>query len=515
MRAASRVALNSVALYTNMIVSMGAALLGTRFVLQALGSTEYGAYALIANIVAMFSFINVAMSVATQRYISFAIGSGEAGRVKEVFYNNVVIHICIASILALFLVAVGIPAIECWLDIPREIHGVALVVLLCMIVGIVFIVVSVPYEGMMNAKEDIVVIAGINIVDALFKFLAAVVVLHLNSRRLIVYAALVMCSSIIAFTLKKMYCHSHYAETCFRWHRVKDFSLVRSMIGFAGWNLIGAGSSLARYQGVAVLLNKFFGLAANAAYGISQQLNGFLVFFANSSVRPMRPQIVKHEAAGMHSQMVKLASTTSKFSFVLLSLVVVPLYVNMPYVIDLWLVEIPAGVLEFCRGFLIIVLIGQLSIGLQIALESVGRIKLQQIIVGLMHLLPLPAAYILFNQGYSAHVIMYCIIAEEVIALLLRVLIARIDADMPIESYAKEVIFPCVALAAVAFLSAGLLDLFVASWHPMARLILTTLFSVTMIVLGGYFFCFSAWEKGNVNLLLAAIMRRFKVKKRN
>ena len=180
MRAASRVALNSVALYTNMIVSMGAALLGTRFVLQALGSTEYGDYALIANIVAMFSFINVAMSVATQRYISFAIGSGEAGRVKEVFYNNVVIHICIASILAIFLVAVGIPAIEYWLDIPREIHGVALVVLLCMIIGVVFIVVSVPYEGIMNANEDIVVIAGINIVDALFKFLAAVVVLQLK-----------------------------------------------------------------------------------------------------------------------------------------------------------------------------------------------------------------------------------------------------------------------------------------------------------------------------------------------
>lgn len=509
MRAASRVALNSAALYTNMIISMGAALLGTRFVLQALGSTEYGAYALIANIVAMFSFINVAMSVATQRYISYAIGSGDVGKVKEVFYNNVVIHLCVASLLALILLVAGIPAIEYWLDIPRELLGVALVVFLCMIIGVVFIVLSVPYEGMMNAKEDIVVIAGINIVDALFKLMAAVVVMQLHSRRLIVYAALVMCSSIVAFTLKRMYCRFHYAETCFVWHRIKDFSLARNMMGFAGWNLIGAGSSLARYQGVAVLLNKFFGLATNAAYGISQQLNGFLLFFANSSVRPMRPQIVKSEAAGLHKQMVKLASTTSKFSFVLLSLVIVPLYVNMPYVLDKWLVEIPMGVLEFCRGFLIIVLIGQLSIGLQIALESVGRIKLQQIIVGLMHLLPLPAAYILFNMGYPPHVIMYCIVAEEIIALVLRVLIARIDANMPIEPYFKEVIFPCVVLVIVVFLSTYYINLIILQWHPMMRLVATTFFSVLLITIGGYVFCFSRWEKQNINFLFLAVWRRF------
>lgn len=508
MRAANRVALNSVALYTNMIVSMGAALLGTRFVLQALGSTEYGAYALIANIVAMFSFINVAMSVATQRYISYALGSGVVGRVKNVFYNNVVIHICIASILALLLLVVGAPAIEHWLDIPRDIHPEAFVVLLCMILGVVFIVISVPYEGMMNAKEDIVVIAGINIVDALFKLMAAVIVLHIQDRRLVVYAAFIMCSSALAFMLKRQYCRLHYAETHFRWHRIKDFSLVKSMMGFAGWNLIGAGSSLARYQGVAVLLNKFFGLATNAAYGISQQLNGFLLFFANSAVRPMRPQIVKSEAAGQHNQMVKLASTTSKFSFVLLSLVIVPLYVNMPYVLDLWLVEIPAGVLEFCRGFLVITLIGQLSIGLQIALESVGRIKLQQIIVGLMHLLPLPAAYVLFNLGYSAHVIMYCIIAEEVISLLLRVLIARIDANMPIEPYSKEVIFPCVSLAFVAFVSTYYIGELIIMWHPMGRLLFTTIWAVSFIAIGGYFLCFSSWEKNNINLLLQAAKRK-------
>ena len=142
MRTANRVAINSLALYANMLVTMGVSLLATRFVLQALGSTEYGAYALIANIVAMFSFINVAMSVATQRYISYAMGTGDMENVKEVFYNNVLIHICIAAVLAVVIFVAGVPAVECWLKIPPEIRTESLIVLLCMVINVVFLVVD-------------------------------------------------------------------------------------------------------------------------------------------------------------------------------------------------------------------------------------------------------------------------------------------------------------------------------------------------------------------------------------
>ena len=508
MRAAGRVAVNSVALYANMLVSMGAALFATRFVLQALGSTEYGVYALIANIVAMFSFINVAMSVATQRYISFAMGGGDAKRVSAVFYNNRLVHSCIAIILAFLLISFGVPAIEYWLAIPQEIRGEAFVVLLCMVVGVVFLVLSVPYEGLINAKEDIVVIAAINIADALFKLLASVVVLFILDNRLVIYSLCIMCSSIMVFLLKYIYCRRHYSEISASDDFVKDFSLIKSMTGFAGWNLIGAGCSLARYQGVAVLLNKFFGLATNAAYGISQQLNGFLLFFANSAVRPMRPQIVKSEAAGMHKQMVKFASSTSKFSFLMLCVIIVPLYINMPYVLDIWLVEIPEGVLEFCRGFLLVVLIGQLSIGLQIALESVGRIKLQHIIVGVMHLAPLFVAYMLFNKGYAPYAVMYCVIAEEVICLVLRVLIARIDAEFPIDPYAKSVIFPCVVLATIAFFSAMFAETLLSGLSPLLSLLATTVLSVVIVVFGGFCFCLNGWERSMVKVLLSSMKRR-------
>ena len=131
-----------------------------------------------------------------------------------------------------------------------------------------------------------------------------------------------------------------------------------------------------------------------------------------------------------------------------------------------------------------------------------------------MHLLPLPIAYALFEIGYSSDAIMYCIIAEELICLLLRVLIARIDANMPIGPYAREVIMPCVALSAFTFLAVGYFDCVIAECHLLLRLILTTLLSVFIIAVGGYFLCLSSWEKTNVNAIFAAVARKiFRVRK--
>ena len=491
-------AVNSIALYVNMLVTMGATFLGTRFVLQALGDIEYGVYVLVADMVAMFSFLNVSMAAATQRFLSYALGEGNTDKLKAVFYNSVIIHIAIAVILMVALLALGVPAIWHWLDVPVAMHTDAMSVLMCMAVSTVFIVMAVPYEGAMNAHEDIFVIAGINIVDALLKLCAAVAVLNIKSDRLVTYALMLMSSSVVVFLLKRIYCGRHYEESHFKWRRISDFSLVREMTGFAGWNLIGAGCSLARYQGAAILVNKFFGLAANAAYGVAQQLNGFLLFFANSSVRPMRPQIIKCAGAGEHKQMVKLIHSVSRLTFLMLCMVMIPLYINMPYVLDVWLDAVPEGALSFCRGFLVLVLVSQLSVGLQIALEGSGRIKRLQMIVGSMHVLPLFAACLLFMYGFPMYVIMYCMIAEEAVCVLLRLLIARRDADVPLAPYLKHVILPTLLCALFTFVVAWQVYGLLAMSLPLVGLVVSTFVTLLLISLIGYRFCITRWEREKI-----------------
>ncbi len=501
---ANKVAINSLALYVNMVVTMGATLLGTRFVLQALGRDDYGIYALIASMVALFSFLNIAMAAATQRYLSFAMGEQKDEDLHAIFYGSVLIHLLIAAGVAAVLLVGGSIAVEHGLEIAPDMRGAAHVVLWCVTGGLVATILAVPNEGTMNAHEDMVAVALINMTEALLKLGAAVAVLFVDSHQLEWYAALIMGAQIFSFLAKRSYCLRHYAETHFRFHRPKDWTLLREMLAFAGWNFIGTGCNMARYQGTAILLNLFFGLVVNAAYGVAQQVNGFLVFFAGSIVRPLRPRLIKCEGAGEHDRMIELAFTTGRVTFLMLLLVFFPLAFHLPYVLGLWLHEVPEKTDLFCLGFLLIVLINQSTVGLNLALESVGRIRRVQQVCGTLHLASLPLGLLFFYLGFPAESILYAIIGEELLCIGLRLRIAQKDAGVPIGACVRTMLLPQWLTAATGLALA---------WTVHAALSLLPLsagmaFGVELFLLPaltaalGYGLCLQATERAWVKRLL-------------
>lgn len=494
MKASSKVILNTGFLYGSMIVTVCVSLLSTHWVLEALGEENYGIYSLIANIVAMFAFLNVAMAAATQRYISFAMGKGRVEDVKETFYYSVVMHLVIGVVVFLLLEFGGAWLVNEVLDIPPQRLEAARNLLHFVATSSFFTVIAVPYEGMLNANEHMGVIASINIVDSLLKLATAVLLLYSTHDRLILYGALLMCVCICTFLLKYSYCKRHYTEVKFHFHRISDWKLFRQMTSFATWNLIGTGCGVARNQGVAVLINPFFGIVTNAAYGLSQQVYGMLNFFSNTIVRAIRPQIIKSEGTGEHDRMLRLSATTCKMTFLLLALLVVPLFTKLTFVLNLWLdKDYPEDTLLFCQGFLIIALIYQLTIGLQIAIESTGRIRLLQMIVGSMHILALPAGYICFKMGLPVSSIMACIIAEEFISLFLRIMIARRLTGLRACNFILRLIVPCTTVVLAAFFIAHHLpSLGESDW---INLFSMTLINTLFICVAGYIFCLSKDER--------------------
>lgn len=496
MKAINKVLINTLSLYLNMGVTIIVTLLGTRIILDEMGETKFGVYTLIASVVAMLAFVNAAMTAASQRYLSFALGTKDERLVKENFYCSIVIHISIAVLLLVILSIGGTYLIQNVLTLNPELINSTYVVLLCMILGVAFTVLAVPYEAAMNAHEDINRIVVVNIVEALLKLGAAFVVMLTTSYQLEVYAALVLFSQFVAYISKRTYSRKKYTETHYRFHPIEDKGLLKQMLQFAGWNLIGTSCSIARQQGTAILLNPFFGLAINAAYGLSQQVNGFLLFFANSIVRPMRPIIIKKEGGGEHEQMKMMALTTSRITFLMLLLVVVPLFVNMPFILSIWLKEVPEGTQLFCQAFLLIVLINQITIGLSIALESVGKIRRLQTFVGAMHILPIPVAYVLFTYGLPAQTIMYCIIVEEVICVVLRMIICAKDAQIPVWRSLTQIVLPCIAMAGVTFALAILGSML--SSHSLIQILITTILTVVNISFLGYYCFFNEWEKAQI-----------------
>lgn len=497
-----RVFVNTLSLYINMIVTMVATLLATRFVLQALGEEQYGIYMLLASVVALFSFLNITMAASIQRYLSYAMGEGNECKVKEIFYLSILIHLGISFLVGIVLLSLGWYAVGHWLDIAPVFRDSAKIVLLCMTGGLLCVINSVTYEATMNAHEDISMIAFINVVEALLKLSAALIVCFFEGLGIKEYAFFLFLAQCFGFLAKWMFCHIRYSESHFKFYVPQNYQLLRELFSYAGYSLIGTTCGMARYQGAAILLNVFFGVLVNAAYGVAQQINGFLLFFAGSIVRPLRPMVIKTEGSGQHERMIKLSFTVSRITFLMMAMVVIPLYMNMPYVLSIWLDDVPKGALIFSRMFLLIVLVNQASIGLQLALESVGRIRLQQLIIGSMHIIAIPVSLILFLLGFSAVSIMYCILAEEIVCTFLRVWIAQKEAGICQRDVYFRMLIPEFLVFSVTFVFIYILSL--TSEGGLVVLLYTTLLSVLFVCVLGYTICMSSQEKTWLKAMLSS-----------
>ena len=505
--ATKRIALNSMSLYANMVVTMIVTLIGTRFALQALGNEEYAVYALVANIVALFSFLNVAMASATQRFLSYTLGSENQERTKDVFYTCAIVHSVIAILTATIILTLGIPAITYWLEIPQHLHSEGIIVLITIVCCAVFTIFSALYEAVMTAHEDIYVIAIINIVEASCKLGAAIGILFIDDNKLVTYSTLMMLAFVLSYLCKRFYSKRNYVETNIRNRRVYDLQLLKRITQFAGWNLIGNGCSIVRYQAVSIILNLFYKLTYNAGYGIAQQFNGFLLFFSNSMVRPIRPQLIKNEGAGQHDLMIKYSMSASRFTTLMLACIAIPLYINLPFVLESWLDKVPSGAILFCQGFLIVTIINQLTVGQQMALESVGIIKRQHIILGTMHLIPLVVSIILLHFHYPYYYIIYCIILEEILNIGIRTLIAKKDAGAPIGKFVKEMLIPCVLTVMISYIITS--QIVVAINVPIVKLFVSTIVSFISITLCASTFCLKSWEKEKLKGLMINLKSKF------
>ena len=107
MKTATRVVFNTVILYVKILITMAISLVTVPLVLHTLGKSDYGLYSLVGGIIAMLAFLNNSMSVATQRFMSVAMGEGNVEKINKVYNVNIKLHLLLGV-----LVVVGLEIIE-------------------------------------------------------------------------------------------------------------------------------------------------------------------------------------------------------------------------------------------------------------------------------------------------------------------------------------------------------------------------------------------------------------------
>ena len=127
------------------------------------------------------------------------------------------------------------------------------------------------------------------------------------------------------------------------------------------------------------LINVYYGVLANAALGIANQVYAAVNQFIGNFQSSFRPQIIKSYAANEFDYFMKLIFSTSKLSYLLILIPVVVLIFNMPLVLTAWLGNVPKYTVEFCQLILVCSLFDGLTGSYYCAITATGRIKKYQI----------------------------------------------------------------------------------------------------------------------------------------
>lgn len=397
-RNTKEIAKNTFFLYLRSMIVMAVGIYTSRVVLQTLGVDDYGIYNVIGGFVAMFSILSASLVNASQRFISFEMGK-ENPQMSRIFSGTISIHLLFAIIVFVLFESLGLWFLDNQLNIDADRMYAAKWVFQCSVLTFCINLISVPYNASIIAHERMNVFAYISIYEAFAKLGIVYLLFVTGYDKLIVYAILMFAIGVSLQLLYASYCSRHFEECKF--HFVIDKPLLKEMVGFTGWNFLGSTAGILNTQGIGILINIFFGVALNAARGLTDQVNNAINTFVNNFMTAMNPQITKSYAAGDYSYMNTLLIRGAKYATILYWFMSLVFFIEADFVLDIWLVEVPPYAPLFLRLVIIYSIFQSLSYTLYIGMLATGTIKKYQIVMSTLYFCSFILCYVFFKLGFG------------------------------------------------------------------------------------------------------------------
>ena len=452
-KSSTRAVVNTGVQYIRSIISVCILLYTSRLILSALGVKDFGLYSLILGVVSMLSFIKDSLAQTIQRYLSYYQGREDLEKQCKILNNSLLIQLLISVSLIVILFLLKDFVLYELLNIDAQRLEAASFVYSCMLVMLFFTMQSAPYFAVLIAHENIVYTSVIQIIDVFLKLFVALYLSSVNFDKLSFYALCMTSIPVFEYACYCLYCRFNYAEC----RKIKlldfDLNLFREMFSFMGWNIYSVGCIMGRTQGIAILLNRYFGVVVNAAYGIAQQVTGQISFLSGSLLNAMQPQIVKAESSKDRNKMFLLSETTSKFAFFLIGFVTVPTLFYMDEILILWLGIVPDYASMACRYILLAAWMDQLTMGLGAANKAIGQIRKYSIIVNTIKIITIPVAWFCLRMGLSVESVFISFVVFEILCAITRIFLLKSQGDMSVCQFVYNVFLKEIVPIGCLFLS--------------------------------------------------------------
>ena len=283
------------------------------------------------------------------------------------------------------------------------------------------------------------VYAYVSILEVALKLLIVFLLKWITYDKLQLYGILYFSVVFVIAAIYRIYTRRNFEESKFL--LVKDKKLFKTLISYSGWSLFGNIASVAKGQGVNILLNLYFGPTVNAARGIAMQVQGAVNGFIYNFQLAVNPQIVKSYATGDKEYLNSLILRSSKFSFYLLIIISLPIILEVDQLLKFWLKIVPEYSSIFTILVLIVIMFDFVGGSLVAAVQATGKIKAYQILIGTLLVSILPLSYLFLEHGFSPEITLYINVVISIIALAFRLYFVWRLIEFPVKIFLREVIF--------------------------------------------------------------------------
>lgn len=432
-----RIAKNTLIVYFRLIITTLLGLLSSRFVLAALGASDYGLYNVVGATVIMFSFITSALYNTTTRFINYEQGKSD-GNINRIFNMSLAIHVCFAIVALMLLESAGIYYILNYLNVAAGKEADAMFVYQVSTITACLSLISVPYNSLFIVYEDFRTLAILDILGAIAKFALILALLCYGGNLLRFYAlSMALVTALTSF--------SYFFLSCRRWpaitqlNLIKDKSKYKEILTYNNYSLLGAATLIFRNQGSNMVINYFFGTIVNAAYAISYSVQNYIITFVGNFDIASAPQITQNVSRGNINRTIFLASSTCRICILLTLLLLFPVYCELPFILHLWLGDnMPAGTVTFCKCTLLVALVSSTSGGITQLIRGTGKLKWFTIQFVILYVLALLISIGLYETGFPPYFVILSYFVADAISRCNQIILLHRYINLDIGSFVQK-----------------------------------------------------------------------------
>lgn len=482
------IAVNSIITYAKIFVNAILGLFTTRYALMALGVVDFGLFSVLGSFISFVMVVNTIMVSTCNRFLSVAIGKGDKNEINRVFNVNLSLFFGCAVLLLVIALPLGIWYTMNFIKYDGPIEN-AIMVFVFSIVGSLFSIVAMPFNGLLMAKERFFMFSIVDVILHVIRFAVVLVLVYHFENKLFIYTLFTTITTLMPVLIYWLYCRKVFPDIV-KWKPVHDRKMYNEVFSFSGWVAYGAFASVARQQGSALLINAFFNTVMNAALGLANTVNSYVTMFAQSLTQPMQPQISKSYASGNYERTDELLIMSTKFSFMLMLLVGTPFFVSGEWILQLWLGYVPPYASLFTTLLIIDNLALSFNYGLSPVIFANGRIALYQILINTLRLLAIVAAYFVLKAGFEPQSLFYCYIAFSVLVIFATQYCMKKTLNYNMRRVYRESYIPNIIILLLLIPALLIPD----SIHPLVRIIIVVIYLLAL----DYFVGLSKHEKSSL-----------------